>query len=417
MIPSSEPCAATPPGWGASHPAQKATQTLGEVQHDAADDDEDDCLYAGQEDAQSFIQPSISPVATRLASSSTPAAERAAAMEDGVASGVDEYFAMGAHRMAATEPSDRIGSASTRGHLVPPDENLETRSQVAPSPAQAKNITDMRVERAKGTASKATTAATTRKSLPGMFVHTQHGRKRSASVGAEALRRLSRALPSISLPAGLLANLPNSGLFSSNSPNKTAGSHSTSPPVAASNPGFVPDLAPSPARVSLTRSIQIEEPMSPGRHESPRPPSMAPRRVNALRRSMSDESLLYHSLSKSSSLVDEDRFEKIRDMGNTRLRAILDSFPEVKMPRISSQCLCFVLFPLRYYCVRSSQSSWLNRIVESPYILAVLIRLVRLLQIPSQPLPSRTRGYWVQENHYLNGVVLAETRRPFLTKH
>lgn len=51
----------------------------------------------------------------------------------------------------------------------------------------------------------------------------------------------------------------------------------------------------------------------------------------------SDESILYHSLSRASSLGDDDRFQDVREMVNIRFMALKDSLPDVpnfKMPSL-----------------------------------------------------------------------------------
>lgn len=62
------------------------------------------------------------------------------------------------------------------------------------------------------------------------------------------------------------------------------------------------------------------------------------RRSLALRRSTSDESLLYHSLSRMSSFGDDQRFTHVREQVNSRFKAIVDSFdpPSFKLPSMPS---------------------------------------------------------------------------------
>lgn len=57
-----------------------------------------------------------------------------------------------------------------------------------------------------------------------------------------------------------------------------------------------------------------------------------------LRRVTSDDSILYHSLSRASSLGDDDRFHDVREMVNIRFMALRDSLPDVpnfKMPGLA----------------------------------------------------------------------------------
>ena len=61
-------------------------------------------------------------------------------------------------------------------------------------------------------------------------------------------------------------------------------------------------------------------------------------RSSTLRRVTSDESILYHSLSRASSLGDDDRFNDVREMVNIRFMALRDSLPDVpnfKMPGLA----------------------------------------------------------------------------------
>ncbi|KAI1094714.1 hypothetical protein F5B19DRAFT_444472 [Rostrohypoxylon terebratum] len=55
-----------------------------------------------------------------------------------------------------------------------------------------------------------------------------------------------------------------------------------------------------------------------------------------MRRSTSDESMLYHTLSRVSSLGDDDRWKDIREQTNSRLKAITDSWdrPTFKLPQL-----------------------------------------------------------------------------------
>jgi hypothetical protein len=60
-------------------PAQDTTPPLEELHSPPSDGAEEDDLDVDQEDAQSFMQPAISPLATLLMSPSIPAADKAAA--------------------------------------------------------------------------------------------------------------------------------------------------------------------------------------------------------------------------------------------------------------------------------------------------------------------------------------------------
>ncbi|PHH72964.1 hypothetical protein CDD80_4125 [Ophiocordyceps camponoti-rufipedis] len=123
------------------------------------------------------------------------------------------------------------------------------------------------------------------------------GRGRSRSTGHEALRRLSKAFPS--LPTSLFAGL--------------TGQQNTNTCTSGSNPRTTS---------SMSTAVQARtRPVSTGLATKSRP---AP-----LRRVTSDDSLLYHSLSRASSLGDDERFHDVREMVNIRLMALKDSLPDV----------------------------------------------------------------------------------------
>lgn len=72
-----------------------------------------------------------------------------------------------------------------------------------------------------------------------------------------------------------------------------------------------------------------------------RPQSAATHNSLVLRKSTSDDSMLYHSLSRVSSFGDDERFTHIREQVNSRFKAIVDSFdaPTFKLPSMSSTLL------------------------------------------------------------------------------
>lgn len=125
------------------------------------------------------------------------------------------------------------------------------------------------------------------------------GRGRSRSTGHEALRRLSKAFPS-----QLLSSLPTS-FFSGLTAQQNTRSDSNPRPNSPMSTAVEPRMRP----------------VSTGAASKSRP---AP-----LRRVTSDDSLLYHSLSRASSLGDDERFHDVREMVNIRLMALKDSLPDV----------------------------------------------------------------------------------------
>ncbi|ERT01628.1 hypothetical protein HMPREF1624_02880 [Sporothrix schenckii ATCC 58251] len=297
---------------------------------------DDASIYGVEDDAQSFMQPTMSPIATRLSLPRTPAAEKAMAMDDIINANIGAGFS-DPYKPAV---SSRLHSATIS---TPPS---------APAPA-------------------APPLAPAHESKPSAMLSvfqsgTRHGR--SSSVGSDALKRLSKALPSMPSIASLsfpskssfLPSLSTPSFFSSSN----AGNNSTT--------SSVQNLPPSPTRASdhnqagVQRTLKTSDPdpnsrprtshmatvttsqtnspagdlsdTTSGRLPLNRPPSVASKRSYVLRRSTSDDSLLYHTLSRVPSHGDEAQFVHIREQVNSRMKAIMDSFdrPTFKMPQLPS---------------------------------------------------------------------------------
>ncbi|EPE09956.1 hypothetical protein F503_05051 [Ophiostoma piceae UAMH 11346] len=301
-------------------------------------------IYGGEDDAQSFIQPAISPMASRLSSPRTPALEKAMAMDHAVNSSSGGGF------FDAYKPpiSSRLQNSTPVPSHIP--------SQAPAAPARVAQLP-------KPSAMSSVFQSSTR-----------HGR--SSSVGSDALKRLSKVLPSISFPSAssFLSNRSPTSFFSSNSGNGTgffsqapssppATSKKASPrnsPTRTSHPTtHASQQQPQPQPQPQPRSNAAPSPdphtsrQSPGRvpprtahaatfseatFRAPlhRPPSVVSRRSYALRRSTSDDSLLYHTLSRVPSHGDEGEFVHIHEQVNSRVKAIMDSFdrPTFKMPQL-----------------------------------------------------------------------------------
>ncbi|KAL1898825.1 hypothetical protein Sste5346_003235 [Sporothrix stenoceras] len=311
---------------------------------------DDVSIYGEEDDAQSFIQPAISPMATRLSLPRTPAAEKAMAMDHMINATTGAGF-FDAHKPTV---SSRLHSATIS---TPPP---------APAPVPAPSHAP---------------AHTTKQSAMSSVFQSGTRHHRSSSVGSDALKRLSKALPSIpsisSLsfpsPSSFLTNLSTPSFFSSNSGNSGHSGHSGH---AASNPNSPPQSRRMSPQGSPTRAggqhattsplSQAPDPSPYSRRQSPhtvaatssrtaspagglsnttagrppinRPPSVSSKRSYVLRRSNSDDSLLYHTLSRVPSHGDEEQFEHIREQVNSRVKAIMDSFdrPTFKMPQLPS---------------------------------------------------------------------------------
>ncbi|KAL2271606.1 hypothetical protein VTJ83DRAFT_977 [Remersonia thermophila] len=159
------------------------------------------------------------------------------------------------------------------------------------------------------------------KSSMAAALQTRH--QRSQSAGESALKRLSKALPSlpsISIPSGLLPNIHAPSLFSSVS-------HPSSPVKSGARPRAFPALSPLGGR---------DPGPAPSPDDGSNPPALS--RPRTLRSAASDDSLLYHTLSRMSSLGDDARFAHVREQVNVRLKAIMDSFdgPSFKLPQMPS---------------------------------------------------------------------------------
>ncbi|KAI6379127.1 hypothetical protein MCOR25_002105 [Pyricularia grisea] len=315
---------------------QSPMQTLGSDRSGSRTDtseeeEEDDGTLSEGETAQSLFQPAISPIATRLAWPGTPAAEKAAAMWD---------FMDG--------PTDNIADSLSSNPSVEPSH----RGTVAARPGTSATMLDTNVNRASSAtrphkpASVPTIAPQHQPQMPepsGFRKLSGSGttpgfssRKRASTVGGDALKKLSKAIPSISMPSNFLPSLPTPSFFSSSSSSNKRDS-SLSPtrngPVTKSGQ-VTTDHGFEESSRSKEESIHIRYPRGP---KSLRP-SGPPGQAYTLRRSTSMESTLYNPMSRVSSYGDDKRFLDVRKMTNSRFKAIMDSFdrPTFKMPQLPS---------------------------------------------------------------------------------
>jgi pimeloyl-ACP methyl ester carboxylesterase len=334
-----------------------------------ADGSEGEEDFFGEDAAQSFIQPALSPVVSYLTSPKTPAAEKAAAMDKII----DGYFKdAGATREqesmdqviarnydgASIDRQDSSGDDTpTREEPQPQrsdstqDEPTSETSPAAPSTAttmplpQPQMMDSLPTPWKTGPKEIVVTSPTSESHKPALAnVFSQARHRRSSSGGAEALRRLSKAIPSISLPSNFMPNrLPTPSFFSSGSTSSKSESRDLtprhSPPSqsprlghsshASTFPSILP-RKPSPTRQDADRSAELS-----------RQPSSASKKSLALRRSTSDDSMLYHSLSRMSSFGDDQRFTHVREQVNSRFKAIVDSFdtPSFKLPSMPTTLL------------------------------------------------------------------------------
>lgn len=270
----------------------------GDADEEAAADtgNSDESIYGDQDDAQSFIQPAISPMATRLSLPRTPAAERAKHIAGSSSSGggggggggglLNDYFdgrMPAKHLRPAAKPGTAAATAAGAGA------GAAATSGFGSTATTVSGLASRRLQAGRAAVLNATA---------------RHNR--SSSVGSDALKRLSKALPSLSFPKGpstFFPSLPTPSFFSS----------VTSP------------TSPTSRKIL------------PAVHNEQQPPSVASRPSYSLHRTTSDDSLLYHTLSRVSSLGDDDNFDNIREQVNSRVKAIMDSFPDRPTFKLPSQ--------------------------------------------------------------------------------
>lgn len=332
--------------------------------------DDDDNMSPGlghdgvedQDGAQAVLQPAMSAAAIHLTSPHTPAVEKAAAMEKIPGGGLfdfplpEEDEGDDDEVLKTKTPSSSVSkdfnsrpmtafpsrqhqqqpSSSTGPHMplgqMPIGEPL-SRPKI-PSPWQSGPET-MSVARETSQPNRSSLLRPSRGVLESAFGPT---RNRSRSAGQDALKRLQKAFPSFSTPSHLLPSFPSSFFGSS--------SEKLSPGTSPSRPRFPPSSSsqtPPPQISDVARPrqpiSQIPKPQGPPRRSSSirSRHSAVASRPPTLRRVTSDESILYHSLSRASSLGDDDQFQDVREMVNMRLQAIRESLPEVpnfKMPSL-----------------------------------------------------------------------------------
>ncbi|KAM0597289.1 hypothetical protein D7B24_008302 [Verticillium nonalfalfae] len=310
------------------------------------------------DDAQLVMQPALSVAATRLTLSRTPAAEKAAAMdmapENPYFTSVtpptsdEESTSPGSLPVPISIQHDRPARASSR-RASPPRTYHEQRYSPPPQsplPTPWRSVPNE---------TNASPSGQPKRALESISFGQTRAR-RSGSAGAEAFKRLSKALPSFpnaSSLSNIMSNMSNS-FFSSSPTEKT----DSTPGIPRSPP--LSQGAPRTARPSRPHNNAISYPANrsqPGlvhdgsadeRVQSPlyRKASNA----HSLRRTNSDDSILYHSLSRVSSLGDETMFDDVREMANVRMKAIRDSLPDrpsfkmPSMPKFASQRKMFQAF-------------------------------------------------------------------------
>lgn len=284
---------------------------LSDQSSDTVGEEDGDVLYRDRDDAELFMQPAISPVATRHSYARTPGTQRAAVMEG---------LSIGEHIDGTIDQEPNILQPTSEATKQPlearePDSlgPLPRRDQTQPSPLPTPWRTGPKefvIDRAKHNKSP----------KAGVFIGSGKG-DRVSSIGEQARKRFSKAFPSMNLPSNFLSNLTTPSFLSS---------------AWDQNPTPTRRLQ---SRAGMQRSATVYK-VTPG----PRPQrssSGTSRNSSTLRRTNSEDSALYHSLSRVSSFGDDDRWTDIREQVNVRFKAIKDSWdaPTFKLPNILPESL------------------------------------------------------------------------------
>jgi pimeloyl-ACP methyl ester carboxylesterase len=318
-----------------------------EVQIDMMEADEtetwqDDDPYADQDGAQNVLQPAISAAATRLTSLNTPAAEKAAAMNtlpgggdfDGGPDEPTPDLSPVAEETPRPEPVAAPGPRKLQKERVP-------TGPCSPTPHAGGLSTPWEAVPKDLVVGDDTTHP--KSALEFIFRPTRH--KRSPSTGAEALKKIKEAFPSFSTPSNFLPSFSTSFFSTANEKKESSGQ--TTPIVNSASPVSPsanirrPHSNTEPPRpdeaLRRTKVVATADDSSILRSSND---SSGPRVV---RRVTSHDSILYHTLSRASSLGDDDRFQNVREMANVRFKAIRDSLPErpsfklPSLPKLSTQ--------------------------------------------------------------------------------
>ncbi|KAG5979277.1 hypothetical protein E4U55_005343 [Claviceps digitariae] len=389
--PSSLSSSTSPPTSPASSslPSPAHVKPMGSVEKGGGSDGgeettlSDEASIEDQDEAQAALQPAMSAAASHLTSAQTPAAEKAAALERLPSGG---YFGS-----AVVEEDDDDDDDDDDGHIdghgnddvdanetiFPPgpmprshhetEKNTTTMNrhdsqmyspgspppphhhhQRQKSPEQLPAMpSPWTVDGSKPFVAGKDSSRTrhTKGLLESAFGPTRQ--RRSPSVGQEAIKKLQKAFPSFSGHTSFLPSLPASFLSnftgdhkqpsSNNTPSRlgalarprsmTLNHQSTTTAISGTLPSLDPVAGHSPASERLDKHSPLPNTTRTARL---RPPM--------LRRVTSDESMLYHSLSRQSSLGDDNKFHDVREMVNIRFMAIRDSLPDVpnfKMPSLA----------------------------------------------------------------------------------
>ncbi|KAI4865295.1 hypothetical protein F4820DRAFT_304128 [Hypoxylon rubiginosum] len=302
---------------------------------------EEEQLYIDLDDAQSIIQPSLSPVATRLTLPKTPAAEKAAALERIPGGGLFSVSEGTVTPEPETLPSSAMGQSSDPANQTT-TAKVRTRpgrgfslSQLSPSQSPTYRFPSPWQSGPKQMVVQGEPAS--RPALSSVFGQSsQSSHRRSSSGGADTLKRIREALPS-------MPSISLQSFFFGPSSAKSVGPSAKQPALTSDGTNeskqyasFLAEAPPLGTRSTVPTTNPHSLVARPMRTTDGSTLSLPPTRPRAIRRSTSDESMLYHSLSRVSSLGDDDRWNGIREQKNSRLKAITDSWdrPTFKLPQL-----------------------------------------------------------------------------------
>ncbi|KAM3505573.1 hypothetical protein MY11210_007910 [Beauveria gryllotalpidicola] len=290
--------------------------------------------YPDHDHVQAVMQPAMSRAASHLTSIHTPAVEKVAAMER-----MTGFFETPA--VVAEDSNDDDDAATTtmpkRPSAPPKAAAAEAAAEVAagrkssplsmPAPFNSQDV----YQQPTTTTTTTTTTRTqyTKSVLGSSLGQTRH--QRSGSAGQDALKRFQKVLPSFGSSSSFLPSLPTKYLnnLADSMPSISIGGHHATrfSRSETTTTGDAPRL-----QQAQTKTMSVMAAPADSSRMQPRSGS------RSLRRTASDESMLYHTLSRQSSLGDDDRFHDVREMVNMRLLAFRDSLPDVpnfKMPSLA----------------------------------------------------------------------------------
>ncbi|KKA27166.1 hypothetical protein TD95_000383 [Thielaviopsis punctulata] len=159
--------------------------------------------------------------------------------------------------------------------------------------------------------------------------------ERTVSTGSMGLKRLQKVLPSLSIPSFSLPIFTSPFDFgmkkSDDSPSPRASTNlrnkrRSMPPLSTSGGIFSPNES----------SASAHGPLSTNEPPASATPSPASVELSSLERTATDDSLLFTPLERMSSLGDDTRWADITEQVNIRGRALRESLPEIKIPRLSA---------------------------------------------------------------------------------